>query len=126
MQALSLSVSRAPAAAPAVAPTVAPTVPWRRRLLYTLLYGRNVDRDAKAKARIGLAMLAFAAVYAVIAVRLVMFAAIPESHFSRRGGSQDAIATARPDILDRNGTILATDVRAPSQFAEPRNIIDVD
>ncbi|MEX2035710.1 MAG: penicillin-binding protein 2 [Xanthobacteraceae bacterium] len=102
------------------------TVPWRRRLLHTLLYGRNVDRSAKAKARIGFAMLAFAAVYSVIAVRLVMFAAIPESHFSRRGGSQDAIATARPDILDRNGTILATDVRAPSLFAEPRNIIDVD
>jgi len=122
MEALSLSVSQAPPAAPAVALTV----PWRRRLLHTLLYGRNVDRSAKAKARLGLAMLAFAAVYSVIAVRLVMFAAIPESHFSRRGGSQDAVATARPDILDRNGTILATDVRAPSLFAEPRNIIDVD
>ena len=29
----------------------------------------------------------------------------------------DAVATARPDILDRNGLILATDVRAPSLFA---------
>ena len=36
---------------------------------------------------------------------------------ARRG---DAVATARPDILDRNGEILATDVRAPSLFAEPR------
>ena len=40
--------------------------------------------------------------------------------------AQDAVATARPDILDRNGKILATDVRAPSLFAEPRRIIDVD
>ena len=39
---------------------------------------------------------------------------------------KDAVATARPDILDRNGLILATDVRAPSLFAEPRKIIDVD
>ena len=39
---------------------------------------------------------------------------------------QDAIATARPDILDRNGAILATDVKAPSLFAEPRKLIDVD
>ena len=39
---------------------------------------------------------------------------------------QDAVATARPDILDRNGEILATDVRAPSLFAEPHRIIDVD
>ena len=32
----------------------------------------------------------------------------------------------RGDILDRNGQILATDVRAPSLFAEPRRIIDLD
>ena len=55
-----------------------------------------------------------------------MFAVVPESHFVRRGASRDAVATARPDILDRNGMILATDVRAPSLFAEPRKIIDVD
>jgi cell division protein FtsI (penicillin-binding protein 3) len=122
METLSLSVSQVPAEAP----TGVPAEPWRRRLLRTLLYGRNVDRGAKARARIGLAILAFAAVYAVIAVRLVMFAVVPESHFARRGGGGDAVATARPDILDRNGMILATDVRAPSLFAEPRNIIDVD
>src|SRR3954463_6519431 len=96
------------------------------RFLGTLLYGRNVDRAAKARARVGLAMLAFAAVYCAIAVRLVMFAVAPESHFVRRGASKDAVATARPDIVDRNGMILATDVRAPSLFAEPRKIIDVD
>ena len=50
-------------------PAVAPAKP-RGRWLGTLLYGRNVDRTAKARARVGLAMLAFAAVYAVIAVRL--------------------------------------------------------
>jgi cell division protein FtsI (penicillin-binding protein 3) len=96
------------------------------RWLGTLLYGRNVDRTAKARARVGLAMLAFGVVYAIIAARLVMFAVGPESHFARRGASKDAVATARPDILDRNGMILATDVRAPSLFAEPRKIIDVD
>ena len=122
METLSLSVSQVPAEAP----TRVLAEPWRRRLLRTLLYGRNVDRSAKARARIGLATLAFAAVYSVIAARLVMFAMVPESHFARRGGGSDAVATARPDILDRNGMILATDVRAPSLFAEPRNIIDVD
>src|ERR1700755_3281180 len=95
-------------------------------LIRTLLYGRNVDRTAKAKARVGLAILAFGAVYAVIAGRLVMFAVAPESHFSRRGVAREAVATARPDILDRNGLVLATDVRAPSVFAEPRRLIDVD
>jgi cell division protein FtsI (penicillin-binding protein 3) len=116
----------APAQAAASTGSAARPEPWRRRLMRTLLYGRNVDRNAKAKARVGLAMLGFAIVFAVIAVRLVMFAVAPESHFVRRNVSWDAVATARPDILDRNGQILATDVRTPSLFAEPRRIIDVD
>src|SRR6516165_2705033 len=100
--------------------------PRRRRFVASLLYGRNVDRAAKTRARIGLAVLVFALGYAVIAARLVMFAAVPEGHGSRRAIGQDAVATARPDILDRNGEILATDVRTPSLFAEPHRIIDVD
>jgi len=100
--------------------------PWRRRVLRTLLYGRNVDRAAKARARIGLAILVFAMGYSVIAGRLVMFALNPEAHTARRVAAQDAVATARPDIVDRNGQILATDIRAPSLFAEPHRIIDVD
>src|SRR2546430_17333208 len=59
-------------------------------------------------------------------MRLVRFAHAPEGHGSRRAIAQAAVATARPDILDRNGEILATDVRTPSLFAEPHRIIDVD
>jgi cell division protein FtsI (penicillin-binding protein 3) len=110
----------------AESPVKADTTPWRRRLMTTLLYGRNVDRTAKARARVGLAILAFALVYGGIAARLTMFAVSPDSHLTRRIVARDAVATARPDILDRNGNILATDVRAPSLFAEPRKIIDVD
>ena len=98
----------------------------RERLLYRLLYGRGADRGAKAKARVALAIAAFAAVYGVIATRLVMHAVAPDVHVARRSTAQDAVATARPDILDRNGEILATDVKAPSLFAEPRKLIDVD
>ncbi len=98
----------------------------RRRFVASLLYGRNVDRTAKTRARLGLAVLIFVLGYAIIAARLVMFAAAPEGHGSRRAIAQDAVATARPDVLDRNGEILATDVRTPSLFAEPQRIIDVD
>jgi len=105
---------------------VKPAEHWRRRLTRTLLYGENVNRHAKARARVGLAILAFAAVYMVIAGRLVMFAVFPESHVVRRAAVQERVSTARPDIVDRNGQILATDVRAPSLFAEPRRIIDLD
>ena len=41
--------------------TVRPVEPWRQRLIRSLLYGRNVNRAAKARARVGFAMLAFAA-----------------------------------------------------------------
>jgi cell division protein FtsI (penicillin-binding protein 3) len=101
-----------------------PETRWQR-LLRTLLYG-EVDRNVKAKARLGLAILAFALIYGVIAARLVVFAEQSNGHASRRSISQDAVATARPDILDRNGQVLATDVKAPSLFAEPRKLIDVD
>jgi cell division protein FtsI (penicillin-binding protein 3) len=99
---------------------------WRHKLIRNLLYGRNVDRAAKARARVGLAMLAFAAVYAMIGGRLVMFAIGADAHSARRTASQEVVATARPDIVDRNGEILATDVKAGSMFGEPRRIIDKD
>lgn len=105
---------------------VKPTEPWRQRLIRSLLYGRNVDRAAKARARVGLAMLAFALVYALIGSRLVMFAVGADAHSARRAASQEVVATARPDIVDRNGAILATDVKAASMFGEPRRIIDKD
>src|SRR3954447_6776275 len=107
-------------------PTEKPTEPWRQRLIRSLLYGRNVDRAAKARARVGLAMLAFGAVYALIGGRLVMFAIGADAHSARRAAAQGGGATARPDIVDRNGAIPATDVKASSLFGEPRRIIDKD
>src|SRR3954454_3454032 len=102
------AISEVAAAAPA-----APREPWRRRVFRALLYGK-ADRHAKARGRIGLTMIAFTAVYAVIAGRLIVYAVPPDSHLARRGTSGDAVATARPDVLDRRGEILATDVNAPS------------
>ncbi|HXX26026.1 MAG TPA: penicillin-binding protein 2 [Pseudolabrys sp.] len=98
---------------------------WQRALR-SLLYGRNVNRDVKAKARLGLAIVAFAGIYGVIAFRLVMFAMASNGHGDHRTVTQDALATARPDIIDRNGAIIATDVKTPSLFAEPRKLIDAD
>ena len=98
---------------------------WQRALR-SLLYGHNVDRNVKAQARLWLAILVFTSIFFVIALRLVMFATVSEGHGDRRSITQDAVATARPDILDRNGEILAIDVKTPSLFAEPRKIIDVD
>ena len=97
-----------------------------QRVLRLLLYGRSIDHNAKAKARLGLTILIFGAIYAVVAVRLAMFAVTDDSHGARRGAAPDAMATSRPDIVDRNGQIIATDIRSQSLFAEPRRIIDAD
>ncbi|HEV7982640.1 MAG TPA: penicillin-binding protein 2, partial [Xanthobacteraceae bacterium] len=107
-------------------PVALPVAPWHRRMFQSLLYGRDVDRARKTKARLGLALIGFSAVYAVIALRLVLYAAVPDTRAARHGGPTDAVATARPDLLDRNGEILATDLKTPSLFAEPRRIIDPD
>ncbi len=98
---------------------------WQR-IVRVLLYGQGVDRTVKAKARLGLIIVLFAAVYGVIAARLVIFASTSEAHATRHSVTRDAVSTARPDILDRNGHIIATDIKTPSLFAEPRKLIDVD
>jgi cell division protein FtsI (penicillin-binding protein 3) len=103
----------------------APVEPLRRRVLRALLYGK-ADRNAKARGRIGLAIIAFTAIYGIIAGRLVLYAVTPDSHSAGRASAADAVATARPDIVDRRGEILATDVRMPSLFGEPKRLIDVD
>src|SRR5258708_29596046 len=50
----------------------------------------------------------------------------PDGRGTARVVGGDAVATARPDIVDRNGEVLATDVKAASLFGEPKRLIDVD
>jgi cell division protein FtsI (penicillin-binding protein 3) len=108
------------------APPETPAEPWQRRLTRTLLYGRDIDHATKSRARVGLVIAAFALVYAVIAARLVILAMTAHPRDAHVTIPQDRLATARPDIDDRNGEILATDIRTPSLFAEPNRIIDID
>ena len=89
--------------------------------MQSLLYGRDVERAAKTQARLRLVRAGFALVYAIIAGRLVLYAVTANGHDVRR---PVAVATSRPDILDRNGELLATDLKVPSLFAEPSRIHD--
>ncbi|TYC51724.1 penicillin-binding protein 2 [Rhodobacterales bacterium] len=78
------------------------------------------------KSRVYVAMLAFACVYVAIAGRLVLLAETEASASTAWISAQDSVSASRPDLLDRNGEILATDIKTSSLYAEPRRILDVD
>jgi cell division protein FtsI (penicillin-binding protein 3) len=87
--------------------------------------GRKVASDT-TRNRIIIAMGAFIVVYGIICVRLVMFGIAVPADPVALGSAQAAIAAARPDIVDRNGEILATDIKTASLYAEPKRIVDPD
>ncbi|ORE96661.1 peptidoglycan D,D-transpeptidase FtsI family protein [Acuticoccus yangtzensis] len=88
---------------------------------------RNTVRNEGARGRIGLLLVACVAIFGVISGRLVLLASAPAVAGAFYAGSpQDDVQAARPDIIDRNGEVLATDLATASLYAEPRNIVDVD
>lgn len=76
------------------------------------------------KRRLGLLMACVATVYLVIGARLVQYGlSVPAT--TRAIGSV-ASAASRPDIVDRNGRLLAIDINMVSLYAEPRRVTDPD
>ena len=80
----------------------------------------------KSEPRVGFVMLCFSMLFLAITGRLVVMAVVPDDQVGLRRATTGAISSARPDIVDRNGVVMATDVRSVSVFAEPRKIIDKD
>ncbi|MEI8144813.1 MAG: penicillin-binding protein 2 [Alphaproteobacteria bacterium] len=94
-----------------------------------VLAGPQDQRLAKSRRRVGLTMVGFAGLYSVIAGTMIFYALNPDQGRRQSLRSQDAVSAARPDIIDRNGEMLATDIRTASLFAEPRKLaasFDVD
>ncbi len=110
------------------APNNVPMLPAGRRpgIFKKLFSGSSAAKPDKSVFRIRLAAWIFLAVYGVIAARLIDFGLRLDPPQSVKHAAADAVAAARPDLLDRNGEILATDVKVMSVFAEPRRIIDKD
>lgn len=87
--------------------------------------GTGKRKSEMAKTRVGLMIATFCIAYAVIGGRLVQYGhAQPETVSSILPA--DRLMASRPDILDRNGEVLATDIRTVSLFAEPHKIVDPD
>lgn len=81
--------------------------------------GTNRDRF-----RLITVMALFCAVFGVIAARLVILGFA--SGVAPSDEARVAIIASRPDLIDRNGELLATDISTVSLFAEPRRIVDAD
>ena len=83
------------------------------------------QRGKQARNRLALVIGGFAVIYAVIG-------GPPGSVWARpaRDGVEhrpaDHLMASRPDLIDRNGEILATDISTVSLYAEPRKIVDAD
>ncbi|WP_339832543.1 penicillin-binding protein 2 [uncultured Parvibaculum sp.] len=74
--------------------------------------------------RITLAIAVFAACFALIGARLVGLAIIGGDGASRVAAVDSAAPIQRPDIVDRNGEVMATDIGTASLYADGRSIID--
>ncbi|MHA1188947.1 MAG: peptidoglycan D,D-transpeptidase FtsI family protein [Alphaproteobacteria bacterium] len=88
-------------------------------------FSATCEPVGQSKWRVVLAMGGFGLLFSAVAVRLVMLCVFGDPVSGGRG-AVDTVAAARPDIVDRNGEILATDIRTASLFAEPRRIFDAD
>lgn len=87
--------------------------------------GSVATKSDESRLRLFLAMGLFAAIYAIIGLRLAAIAMFGELESGNPYGSS-SVSAARPDLLDRNGEVLATDVKTFSMFAEPRRVLDAD
>src|SRR5690606_6253860 len=85
--------------------------------------GIGKSTGGRARTRILITMAVFFAVYGVIAGRLT-YLGFPDLEEGGPGPSR--VTASRPDIIDRNGEVLATDINTASLYAEPRRIVDAD
>jgi len=87
------------------------------------LFSARLDKSA---GRIRFIALAMAVAYLGVGVKLIALGVSHDPPQTLKVAADQAVSGARPDLLDRNGEILATDVKTMSVFAEPRRILDKD
>ena len=64
--------------------------------------------------------------FSVIGTQVLILGLTSRPHMSMAVSDPIATSFSRPDIIDRNGRLLATDIEAPSLFADPAIVIDRD
>ncbi|WP_062204602.1 penicillin-binding protein 2 [Aureimonas sp. AU12] len=88
-------------------------------------FRRRKAEAPRNKPRFLIATGLFCAIYLLIGGRLVMWGVVSDPSDTYRASAQAGPVT-RPDLVDRNGEVLATDIKTASLFAEPKRIVDAD
>ncbi|CAN7316297.1 MULTISPECIES: penicillin-binding protein 2 [Agrobacterium] len=87
--------------------------------------GAGARRRVDTRMRLGILIAVFIAIYAVVAARLVQYGLADPVATAWINTGATAVAS-RPDIVDRNGKLLATDLNMVSLYADPRRVVDPD
>ncbi|TPW29282.1 peptidoglycan D,D-transpeptidase FtsI family protein [Pararhizobium mangrovi] len=87
--------------------------------------GVNKRSGARAGNRVALLMIGFVVLYGAVGARMAQYG-MERNDDTASVAPPNRLLASRPDILDRNGRVLATDIRTVSLYAEPRKIVDVD
>ena len=103
-----------------------PAAVSRGAFFKTMIYNLFATRLDKSGGRVRAIAVAMLLAYGGIVAKLVALGVSHDPPQSLKAAADQAASGARPDLLDRNGEILATDVKTMSVFAEPRRIIDKD
>lgn len=76
--------------------------------------------------RIRLVAIGFSIAFLAIALQLANLTILKGRGAQDGGLAEHQPRTPRPDIVDRNGVVIATDIAVASLYADPRKIIDVE
>ncbi|WP_375658996.1 peptidoglycan D,D-transpeptidase FtsI family protein [Bartonella sp. MR30HLJHH] len=85
----------------------------------------SVRRPYSSRPRLLFSLFCFLILYGIMGACLISYG-LEGGQIEEAKGPGVLQLMARPDIVDRNGRLLATDIKTYSLFAEPRRIIDVD
>ena len=86
----------------------------------------NSDGQLKGQNRIRLLGIMFSVAFIAIATQLSMLTLKKSGDDVNLEVAARAAVRPRPDIVDRNGVVMATDIAVASLFADPRKISDID
>jgi cell division protein FtsI (penicillin-binding protein 3) len=87
----------------------------------------DVERTPALRGRNRLRLIAVGFTFCFLAIAgQLTYLTLIQGHGNDRIASDESDRLARPEIVDRNGIVLATDVKVSSLFADPRKILDVD